>query len=326
MRRPEEWADIALAPGVTLLLGWRDGRRDIAAQPVSIDNEVGEFMLGECRDALLALGERRVRPYTGVPAIETDEFLSLPLAAPNNGSPTATQGPLADEALDAAELITLARGAFGRTDFLSKGELQDGSWLFYAVVAQTTDGDPVAFVKQYNPQRGFNTGRLVTAYANTLRRFEDPVFNWDFGFDVIVAPDEIAVLRVTAFERVFSDLDVLAAGVPDDLSALAAGIELPISPGSIAALTETCKSRATLARQLKRVAAAPHLARVTGASFEAVLLSHDLPADRFGGDGELEVEDDDAARALLDLLEGRYYEGDFSGEHRRADRYSPRPG
>jgi hypothetical protein len=327
MRTPEEWADITLGAGVTLLLGWRNGRRDIAAQPVNLDSDVGSFMLGECLSALVALGDRRVRPYSGVPAIEGDEFLSLPL--PNDVAATPAEednpGPLPEETLGAAELVELARNAFGRTDFLTKGELQDGSWLFYAVIAQTEDGDPVAFVKQYNPQRGFKTSRLVTAYANTLTRFEDPVFNWDFGFDVIMAPDEIAVLRITAFERVFSDLDVLAAGVPDDIANLADGIQVSIGPASLTMLVDVCQGRATLARQLKRVAAASHLAHVTQTSFQEALLAHGLPANRFGNGTALEVEDDDAARALLDMLEGRYYEGDFSGEHRRADRYSPRP-
>jgi Domain of unknown function (DUF4868) len=287
-------------------------------------NDVGKFMRDECRDTLIRLGEKQGRPYSGVPAIEEDEFLSLPLRADDAGRTGA--GPLSDEMLDAAELVNLARDAFARTDFLSRDELKGGSWLFYAVVAKLRDsGDPIAFVKQYNPRRGFKTGRLVTAYRNTLSKFDDPIFNFDFDFDVIVAPDEIAILRMTAFERVFSDLDVLGAGVPDDISSLAADLGVEFSSTAADALTAACQQRATLARRLKRVARAAHLKNVTRRSLRDALARHGLSRDLFGRGQELEIPDDEHAGVLLDMLEDLYYEGDFSGEHRRADRYSPRP-
>jgi hypothetical protein len=70
-------------------------------------------------------------------------------------------------------------------------------------------GEVAAFVRKYNPQRGLKAGRLrVAANGDTLARFEDPLFNFDFNFDLIIAPNEIAIFSVTAFNSVFADIEL----------------------------------------------------------------------------------------------------------------------
>jgi hypothetical protein len=51
---------------------------------------------------------------------------------------------------------------------------------------------------------------------------------------------------------------------------------------------------------------------------------HALPRDRFGPGPDLNIQSVEDVQVFLDMLEELYYEADFTGEHRRADRYSRR--
>jgi hypothetical protein len=67
-----------------------------------------------------------------------------------------------------------------------------------------------------------------------------------------------------------------------------------------------------------------HLGQVTPDAMRGALQAHSLPADRFGEGEEVELDDAEAVVVFLDMIEGLYYEADFSREPRRADRYSRR--
>lgn len=202
MRSPDEWEGIELGDVVRLLLGWRDSDGgSIVARPVDITDEVGKEFLRACRYGLDQLGKRRSRDYSPDAALEGDEFFGFSLAAQEDDQPAEVdpdRGPFSEEALAASEIVDYVRHAFEAEDDLSREELEQGRWLFYVVVASTAnDGQPMGFCRQFNPQRGIKPGRLLTAYQETLKKFVDPVFNFDFEFDVVVSPDEIAVLKMT---------------------------------------------------------------------------------------------------------------------------------
>jgi hypothetical protein len=188
----------------------------------------------------------------------------------------------------------------------------------------TDEDDPIAFVRQWNPQRGFSPGRLLLAYQDTLSRVDDPLFNFDMTFDLVVAPDEIVVLSTTAFNRVFADLDLLGAQVPDQATQLNTDLGKKLSATGLEFLTTTCQSRPRLAQRLRRVAQAAHLASVTEDSLSDALERHGLGRDRFGSGPEVELQSTDDVVVFLDMLEQLYFEADFTGEPRRADRYSTR--
>jgi hypothetical protein len=54
------------------------------------------------------------------------------------------------------------------------------------------------------------------------------------------------------------------------------------------------------------------------------LEKHGYSKNRLGAGSAIELSDEMDVGLLLDLLEGLYYEADFTGERRRADRYSVR--
>lgn len=334
-RTPDEWADLDLGSSVCLLLGWRDlDSGDLAARPIDLSDDVGQELLSACRYGLKSLGERTHRIYTADGALEGDEFFSLPLpteppedVASGADTSQAEHGSgvedISEEELAASQLVGYVRGAFERDDNLTKTELATGGWLFYAVVAELKDQkEPIGFVRQYNPQRGIKTGRLLAAYQNTLKRFEQPLFNFDFEFDVVIAPDEIAVLKVTGFERVFSDLAVAVASVPTHAASISGELGVGLAKGSAVVLEEICSDRPRFAKRLQRLAGAPHLQAVTRDALRAKLGKHGMDKDLLGSGQDLLLDDREKVAVFLDMLEQRYYEADFTEEHRRADRFS----
>jgi hypothetical protein len=285
-------------------------------------------MLAACRETLRGISISERRPYSGVPALESQQYLTIPLEVEEEANEEALQDAgavIGEDAAAASQLIHLIRGAFENDDFLSRDELRRGRWLFYAVVGQTGDDNvPIAFVRQYNPQRGIRAGRLLTAYHNTLARFDDPVFNFDLDFDLVITSDEIAVLSTTAFDRLFADLALAATQVPDQVVHLNAALGVDLAAGAADFLSTTVQGRAALVQRFRRVARAGHLGAVNYQTMGDALANHGLPRDRFGPGPDLDLQTAEDVNVFLDMLEELYYETDWSHEHRRADRYSRR--
>lgn len=323
MREPEQWAELELGTGLTLLLGWRPRPGEIDARPVQLSNPVAQEMRSACVEALGEVGERRRRIYSGLAAPESDEYLSFPLEQEDGNEETA----LPEDDLLTARLLGLVAGAFEDDDYLGRDDLQrERPWLFYVVVVELEDFDePVGFVRQYNPRRGFKAGRLLTSFHDTLSRLEDPVLNFDFDFDLVVAPDELAILNTTAFQRVFADAAVAAAEVPGNVEQVTSELGVELEENAEQVVEDVCREKASLARRLRRIARLSHLEAVTPDRLREKAQEHGLPADRFGTDDVVELKDEEDVRTFFDMLEQRYYEGDFTDEHLRADRISPRP-
>lgn len=330
-RNPNDWADLELGEGIRLLLGWRDDESNLQARPVKLSGEAVAKFRETCGWALSGMKDRERRVYDGEAALDEGQYFSIPMA-PDGDDQEADKGgdaeeqPLfGEEAVAAADVVTIVRGAFERDDELSGDELS-GTWLFFLVVAELKEEQsPIGFVRQINPHRGFAPGRFPTIYSDRLEPLDRPVLNFDFEFDVIIAPDELAVLRTTGFERVFSDLEVAIQKAPEHATAVVGSLGLSLTDDSAQFFKETCSARPRHAKRLRKIAQAPHLKDITRESLEQALVKHGLPKERFGDSEQLELSEAADVAAFLDMLEQRYYETDFTDEHRRADRSSVRP-
>jgi hypothetical protein len=330
-RRPADWATLKLGKGTRLLLGWRDGRRGLNAQAARMDSDVSKEMVAACRQALNAMTKLDRRIYSGIPALEPEQYLSLAVTTGSDGVASNEADALQkldrmmpEEAAATAHLIELVNGAFDDDEWLSRDELASGSWLFYAVVVQLEDGGVAAFVRKYNPQRGLKAGRLpVSAKGNTLSRFDDPLFNFDFKFDLIIAPSEIAIFSVSAFNSVFADIELAKIHADENVTTITSVIATELSGASETLLRKECEDRAALANRVRRLAHVDYLDRVTPAALRQALEKHKMPTDRLGK-RKIQLKSRDDVEVFLDLVEGLYYEADFTGEARRADRYSVR--
>ncbi|HEV2973999.1 MAG TPA: hypothetical protein VGX69_03260 [Solirubrobacteraceae bacterium] len=330
-RKPADWADLKLGKGARLLLGWRDGRRNLNAQAARMTADVSKEMIAACRGALSRIGQLDRRIYSGIPALEPEQYLSLTIATGSDGAISNDVDTLQkldrmmpEEAAATAELVELVHGAFDEDEWLTKDELAMGSWLFYAVVVQLDGGGVAAFVRKYNPQRGLKAGRLrLAANGDTLARFDDPLFNFDFNFDLIIAPNEIAIFSVTAFNSVFADIELAKIHASEHVTTITSGIVASLSDSSEALFRKECEERASFANRARRLAHVDYLSRVTPAALRDALQKHGMKPDRLGK-AKIKLGSREDVEVFLDLVEGLYYEADFTGEARRADRYSVR--
>jgi hypothetical protein len=147
------------------------------------------------------------------------------------------------------------------------------------------------------------------------------VFVLEAGFDLVVAPDQVAVLRIEAFNRMFADLHTLASAAPANAK-LIAEVMPRMRAAAVEALAEAAAARPTLARRLARLARPGAIPAVTPDDLSAAMTKHGLNPGDLVSNGEIAFEQNRAA-VFLDLIEQLYYETDFTREHRRSDRYSP---
>ena len=301
------------------------------AQIARMTADVSKEMIAACRATLDGVKDLDRRLYSGIPALEPEQYLSLAISTGSDGVANDDVDALEqldrmmpEEAASTAQLVELVHGAFDENDWLTKDELALGSWLFYAVVVQLDGAGIAAFVRKYNPQRGLKAGRLrVAANGDTLARFEDPLFNFDFNFDLVIAPNEIAIFNVAAFNSVFADIELAKIHASEHVTTITEGIAVSLSGSSEELFRNECEQRASFANRARRLAHVEYLNRVTPATLRDALQKHGMSPDRLGKT-KIKLGNREDIEVFLDLVEGLYYEADFTGEARRADRYSVR--
>jgi hypothetical protein len=339
MMEGKEWSNLTVREDVALLLGWRDPNGNLNAGRVRTAKEVRNELRKAAKAQLHTIESWTARELSGTPALEAeDEFLavatSTPVPASDSGTPVlhappsgTTDGMPSSSREQVTELVEIVqRGTRSPTPTLSRSDLEKrNTWLFYVVLLYDQQSRPIGFVRQVNPQRGMSAGRLRTSLqAATLHRLDDPLFIFDGSFNLIVGPDEIAILSTTAFERLFSDLEIARQQAPENLQKILADLVVPLQPKSQQQLATICVQKRSLARRLGRIADCEHLKKIDRKALTSALKRHGLPANRFGNGAEVELNDNESVVVFLDMLEELYFETDFSGEFRRADRYSKR--
>ena len=205
---------------------------------------------------------------------------------------------------------------------ISRNELREGNYLFYAVICtERESGHRMGFVRQSDPHRAAKAGGFMTLFGSEgLQHLEDPVFVFEADFDLVVTHDEVAVLRLETFNRMFADLNTLASAAPANAKLVAEALP-QMTPAAANALGNAAAARPSLARRLQRLARPGAVLAVTPADLSAAMTKHGLDPAEIIADSEV-VFTEDKAVIFLDLVEQLYYETDFTGEHRRSDRYS----
>jgi hypothetical protein len=186
-------------------------------------------------------------------------------------------------------------------------------------------GEPIAFVSEYDPTLILRKASTFLRFDGTLRLAPRPDFALNERADLIITPTEIIALRATSFDRLFSDVRALMNDVPTYVFKLRAALAgLPMTDASAQAFEAVCAKRPSDARRLQRLATnAAHLATLTPDSLLEVLAAREFdPADFLGTSG-LEIAEGQVGD-FLDLVEGRFFDADFTSERRRAARWSPR--
>jgi len=316
------WSSVALVPGAELIVGWRPERSRLDAAAIELSTEVAAELRKLCVATLEQLASMVRRAYGGSPYIEPDEeYLAVPATQLPRIAIAGLNQPDDDDATGLSDLERLVATAGLPT--LSREELREGRYLFYAVICTAQRSrQRIGFVRQADPHRVAKTGGLMTLLGREgLQHLEDPVFVFDAGFDLVVSPEESAVLRLDTFNRMFADLNTLASAAPVNAKLISAAVH-QMTPAAVEALGRGAAARPTLARRLQRLTRPGATPDITPDDLSTAMTRHGLnPADVITND-EITFTDDKAA-LFLDLIEQLYYETDFTREHRRSDRYSP---
>jgi len=318
----KDWSAVVLEPGAELIVGWRPRPSRLDAAAVELSGEVAEEIRSLCRGTLDQLAGLSPRPYGASPYIEPDEeYLAVPVTELTGAGGAQADQPDDDEAAGLSDLQRLVATAGLRP--ISRAELREGRYLFYAAISVAAgSGQRLGFVRQSDPHRVAKAGGFLALLGQEgLEHLDDPVFVLEAGFDLVVTPDEVAVLRIEAFNRMFADLHTLSSAAPANAKLIA-----EVMPGmrqaAVEALAGAATARPSLARRLARLARPGAVPAVTPDDLSAAMAKHGLnPADLVSN-GEIAFEQNRAA-VFLDLIEQLYYETDFTREHRRSDRYSP---
>lgn len=248
----KDWSGVTLEPDVELIVGWRPRRARLDAAAVELSREVGQEIRGMCVATLEQLAGFVRRPYGGSPHIEPgEEYLSVPATElPRAGIESAND--VDDEAAGLSDLEGLV--ATVGLPSLSRDDLRDGKYLFYAAVCTEQEGSQrFGFVRQTNPHRTAKAGGLLTLFGQEgLQRLEDPVFVLEADFDLVVTPDEVAVLRLEAFNRMFADLNTIAAAAPENAALIAQSLT-QMTPSATQALAVAAAGKPSVARRLQRL-------------------------------------------------------------------------
>jgi hypothetical protein len=327
----KDWSAVTLGGGAELIVGWRPARARLDAAAIELSQEVAAEIHAAGQAALDHLAGLSGRPYGGAPYIEPDEeYLAVPTAdllhhevlhpdvRDRDALGPESPGPDETGLSDLERLVATA----GRPP-LSREDLRGGRYLFYAAICTDAgSGERIGFVRQTDPHRVAKAGGFMALLGQEgLQHLQDPVFVFEAGFDLVVAPDEVAVLRLEAFNRMFADLNTLAAAAPANAKLVADAVR-QLSPAALEGLISAAAARPSLARRLQRLARPGAVPALTPGDLTAAMTKHGLDPAEVVSNDEIVFAADSAA-VFLDLIEQLYYEADFTGEHRRSDRYSP---
>jgi hypothetical protein len=317
--RRKNWADVILGANVELIVGWRPRPDHLDAGSVVLSKEVAASLRKLAVTTLAQLSKLKRRAYGGAPYIEPGEqYLAVPTAS--LAAPTAAVAGTTPDSEETALLSELHRlVSIQAATSLSNEALRDGHYLFYAVICE--NDERVGFVRQIDPHKVAKAGVMALFGAEGLRELTEPLFVFDAGFDLVVAPDETAVLRLEAFNRLFADLGILARTAPANARKICAKVG-NVDPSAVRALGVAAASSRSLARRLQRILQPGALPPVTPKALKDAMTNHGLDPKTIVQHSRISFTTADAA-TFVDLIEQIYFETDFTREHRRADRYSP---
>jgi hypothetical protein len=203
-------------------------------------------------------------------------------------------------------------------------ELRNSNPSLYAIVFEDR-GQYVGFIRNASPRRPVRPGLRYLQYSDTLRKIDPPDLALDDDIDLIVAPDRCAVISPNAFTTLFGDVGIAFEQVPVNVTGMSEALKdvLPLGANTLAALNDRCGRRVSDAKRLHHIMTERKeaLEALTRKEMKALL-------ERRGLDGAIEqgelVLSNNNISDFLDLVEGRLFNDDVTGEERRADSYSPR--
>ena len=337
------WAGLSLGGDPRLIVGRRKQSGLIDCHRIEIHQDTFVEFRGIAQAAIDRLASSTRRPYAHFGALDEDEFFALDIAAiPRRAirrrrrdrvrgesavpleSPHA---PMAEALAPGSDELAAALRMVADADshpVLPGNELRSDLKLNLYLIAFPVESGFVGFIRKTGPQRLINPGYRYFQYGDTLRRVERPDLVFDDRVDIVIGPEEVAILSVSAVQVLFTDVRLVMASVADNVSRVVGEFEehLPLSGGSERLLREACGRGPRTAKRIDDLVRF----RLSEVSLDPPSLMDALATHELSGlilDGELNLNEA-SIPTFFDFLEGRLFHDDHTQEARRADRFSSR--
>ncbi len=345
-----DWASTDLSGDPHIVLG-RRSRGGITAARIDVHEDLHEQVREVCRDAIQKAGETTRRVYEPNAALEAGEEhfaltiqqLQQRVRSFRNLSPgraTSATDDLDEEmamspaAADAEggedpALIACLRNPVAHR-LATRQEFQGFNPFFYAVCWQLRDRTWISFIRKTNPQQFFKVGRVFCQYADTLKRIDtQPTFALDPQVDVISHGDHLLSFSGSALNLLFTDIRLVQSGVPAHVDEISEAISdnMPLTEQSMQALVSAGVRLKSVAIRIyglsTRLRELQESGTLTTERYREIAAGDEKALRLLGSDDQLDF-DEAGAHTFLDVIEGRYFEDDWTGSPRRADRFSSR--
>jgi hypothetical protein len=363
MRRHEEtdqvaghaaWRAVDLSRDPHLVLGKRRGR-GIEGLRVEVHRDLFEDMRLVCSASLDAIFSSTGRQYEPYAELERGEeyfelaVADIPQSPPSARRASSTVGGAEEDKVTIPDTATVGQAAStaaggretaaallatlqepGRLRVIDSDEFLNLSPLFYSVCWQQDGRSWVSFIRKTNPRQFFKAGRRWWQYGDTLKRIpQEPTFVFEQQMDLIVSAERIVAFSATALKDLFTDVGLAQTEVPRYVSAASDLIheEVPLSGRSVEALNAVGKRKVSVASRLfglaARIAELKEHGVLTSDRYREIAQDDERAASLLDHAGTFDFDESDA-EVFLDVIEGRYFEDDWTGSPRRADRFSHR--
>lgn len=317
-----QWDGVDLAGQPRLLLGQRKSSKKIEVYRVEVHQELFDDLRSIAQGAIVELQRREAKPYSTFASKTSDDYFDVEVSdiPQRRNKRKREEDPEASEIASALVMIADCDDH----PVMTAAELRNADPSLYAIVFEG-HGDYVGFIRNAPPRRPLKPGLKYLQYGDTLKKIDPPDLAIDADIDLVVATDRCAVLSPTAFTTLFGDVGVAFEQVPSNVTAMSDALKdvLPLGLRTLAALNDRCSRRVSDAKRLHHIVTERKEALKSLDPTEMKALLGRRGLDGAVQKGELSLIDDNISD-FLDLVEGRLFNDDVTGEERRADSYSPR--
>ncbi|MDO3067179.1 Kiwa anti-phage protein KwaB-like domain-containing protein [Mycobacteroides abscessus] len=315
------WSAVQLREdSMALLVGWRDQNKGLQAVRLEPGRKLSEELRQIAVSTIANIAELQPLPYQDTASlVDGEEYFTYRLETdqPTDNGNKATI-PEADGA--GAQLNQLISDPIS-LDTCTAQQLRDGTFLFYACVFHSNKGQHVACVKIQQQLRLASANRLFATLGEQLNYVTNPIFAFSKSFDLIVKGSDIAILSPNAFERLFTDLDLLTEAMPGHIETLSSQLNLNLEESTLETLLETCVKRRSIAKLVRKLSSRDYLETVTVEAISSELDKYpELNEDVTIIDGSISFSDK-GAKTFLYILEQRFWAGPFDKRTRQATTY-----
>jgi hypothetical protein len=234
-------------------------------QHVPLNTEVETDLKTIAQEAVARLRQLEMRTYEPDLKVEPkNDFMFIPatmIANYENGETRVQIEPASAERLiDIDNSVVHELMNVATMTEISARDIQNAGYNMYAVIIGDDPDNRTIYIRHSNPQKFSKPGRLMTAFSDTLTRFEKPIFTFDEVFDIVITRHGLLVANQSTFERTFRDVQVLAARHSERVTKIAQA--LPLDEESQNVLAESAL-KPSIATKLRAISENGHLNGVT---------------------------------------------------------------